>query len=376
MNKKKECNLPLERLLELVCSTSSASSDFPKQENYYDRYCEIVADLEREVYKDINAALAGLSNVSGLYTDHSADHFDEVVKYGGFLLGLKNSRTDVEKVLDSVLDHDWILKPYEIYIVLLSIRLHDVGNIYGRDNHEKRINEVIQRFKIVHLHKDKIESSMIASIAGAHGGVTESGEKDTIGNLSETGSANGHIYDIDNRKLAAITRFADEVCENRQRVGSYGAKNVPGHNLVFHTYAGAIVENYIKDRSLYLNLQFCIGHLTKLYQIYEEKKGKATLIDVDLPSITLARLRKAELERRYCNRFVPEKAQISSIFISITITEDNLDEESFRHEVIERITFSLKEEGYPLKNQVEFDNKISEFMDYKRLCLCKPEGAI
>ena len=368
MTKVRSYDLPLERLLETTCS-ECPDSDFPSAENYYTRYCNIVGQLEREVYPHVNEGLAALSKESGLYTDHGPSHFDEVVKYAGLLLDLKNNRSDIIDVFDDVLNHKWVLKPYEIYALLLSIRLHDVGNIYGRENHENAIKKVIHEFKIVHLSTDKIETAIIAAIAGAHGGKTRTGDKDTIGNLMANDNSHGHICDFDNRKIAAFTRFADEICENRSRVSSSEAMDIPDHNLVYHKYANGIVGNYIKDKTLYFDIQFHIGNLTRLYKIYKDEE----LIEVNLPEVALGRLRKTELERRYCNRFIPEQAQLKEISISVVILNDTLDEESYSHEQIDRTTFTLKEEGYPAENQVQFDEKTTLFMSYERFCKTNSE---
>ncbi|KDE41402.1 hypothetical protein ADINL_0082 [Nitrincola lacisaponensis] len=363
--------LPLECLLQ---SISPDATSFPSSENYFEKYIEILKQLRNQVYPNINAGLAALSSESGLYTDHSDKHFDEVVLYAGILVGLKKS-VDINEVKENVKSHNWILTPYEVYILLLSIRLHDVGNIYGREMHEQNILQVIRRFSIPYLNEEKLEATMIASIAGAHGGKTPDGDKDKIGKLRQNES-NGHIYDIDSKKIAAITRFADEICENRRRVEKSDALNIPVHNLVFHKYAKAIMGNSVKNNILYLNFQFHIGDLSKTYQIYGSvpNSDQKKLINVNLPDITLDRLKKAELERRYCNKFIPESAKVKEIHVEIEILENDIDEESFRHKSLGRINFTLKEEGYPLKEDLMFDENTTSFMSYKRLCDICTEG--
>jgi len=362
--------LPLEYLLKLICPDQA---NFPTSLNYFEKYTEILNTLRNDVYKHVNAGLAALSEESGLYTDHGPDHFDEVVLHAGIILGLKRD-SDVDKIETSVRSNQWIFTPYELYILLLSIRLHDVGNIYGRENHEQNIIKVIHKFKIPHLQNDRVEANMVAAIAGAHGGKTPDGDKDTIGKLQQY-EANGHIGDIDNKKIAAITRISDEICENRQRVSASDALDIPDHNLVFHRYAQAIYGNSIKDQNLYLKFQFHIGHLLKSYRIYEKQQDTdiKELIEVHLPSIVLDRLKKAELERRYCNRFIPDNAQIKGISVNIEILEDEMDEESFRLETLEQISFTLQEEGYPLKDELMFDSKTIQFMDYDRICKVRSE---
>lgn len=352
---------PLEYLLQLICTEAA---NFPTPSNHFQKYTDILGNLRSRVYNKINTGLAALSEVSGLYTDHSAEHFDEVVLHAGILLGLYRN-ADADKIKDKVISGNWILTPYEIYILLLSIRLHDVGNIFGREKHEQHINKVIHRFDIVHLKQDRIEANMVASIAGAHGGKTPSGDKDTIGKLQQS-EDNGHIFDINNKKIAAITRLADEICENRLRVDIEGP-DIPEHNLVFHKYAASINSNTVKNGSLYLRFQFKVGDLKKSYTIKEYEGEECISKNVTLPDITLSRLKKAELERRYCNRFMPESIQIKDISVAIEIIEDEKDEESFKHETLDNITFTLKEGGYPL-DEFMFDEKTRLFMSYDRIC--------
>ncbi len=246
-------SLPLERILE---SVGNKLDYFPIRENHYSKYLEITQQLRKDVYPKINAGLAAMSAQSGLYTDHGPEHFDLVVQYAGLLLGVKND-ADITNIVDKINSNNWILNPYELYLLLLSIRFHDVGNMYGRENHEQNIAKVIRSKSIVHLHQNQLEARKVCAIGGAHGGRTREGSKDTIGRLLEDQiSSDGHIHDIGFKKIAAITRIADEICENRKRTGELDLDAIPAYNLVFHKYAYSIVDNYIRDKIFYLKIKF------------------------------------------------------------------------------------------------------------------------
>ncbi|QTH70316.1 HD domain-containing protein [Pseudoalteromonas xiamenensis] len=360
MNENRTCNLPLEQVLLGISKTSNLSA-FPKKDNYFDKYCEIVAQLRREVYKNVNAGLATLSEQSGLYTDHGEEHYDQVVLYAGKMLNVRDD--NVDEIIQKAIANNWVLKPYELYLLLLSIRFHDVGNIYGRENHEQNIAKVIQKYNINHLNNNRLEARKICEIAGAHGGRTKSGSKDTIGVLSDDSGSDGHLHDIGFRKIASITRLADEICENRNRTNRLDEEEIPTHNLVFHTYAYSIVSNYIRDKILFIKLEFKDSYLSKEYQVYEKKdNGESILVPIDMASVICSRLKKAELERRYCNRFLSEEIQIKEINISIDIISDEKEEHSFTPEVLRTKKFTLKEVDYPSFGDTIISSEVREFL--------------
>lgn len=366
MSDNRICNLPLEKVL-FELSKEATLSVFPSTDNYFTKYCEVVGQLRREVYDRVNAGLAALSNQSGLYTDHGKEHYDQVVLYAGKLLGVRDD--NVLDIARKISNNSWVLKPYELYLLLLSIRFHDVGNIYGRENHERNISTVIKSFSVCHLHTNPLEARKICEIAGAHGGRTITGSKDTIGFLSENTNSDGHLHDIGFKKLASITRLADEICENRNRNKRLDRKEIPIHNLVFHVYAHSIVSNFIRDKVLFIKLEIKHSCLIEKYKVYDkDKDGHDILVDVDMPSVICDRLKKAELERRYCNRFLSEEIQIKEINVAIDIVADEKDEHSFTPELLGQKVFTLKEVDYPTFDDLSIHSEVREFLDEQ----CKP----
>jgi metal-dependent HD superfamily phosphatase/phosphodiesterase len=118
--------LPLEKRLSEAAS--SLSGDFPTpQTDYFKRYQSVKEWLCNHVYKNIGAAL---STDGGIYTDHGEDHFDEVIRYAGLMVGAEEQTCIPDR-----------LTPYEAYVLLMAILLHDAGNMFGRTGHEKKAYE-------------------------------------------------------------------------------------------------------------------------------------------------------------------------------------------------------------------------------------------
>ena len=99
------------------------------------------------------------------------------------------------------------LSPYEVLLLLLSTHFHDVGNLYGRDGHEQRIMEVMEKVPAMGTFP-LTEKRIIASIASTHGGRVEK-SKDTIGKTlpGEPQTFSGIQYRA--QLIAAILRLAD-----------------------------------------------------------------------------------------------------------------------------------------------------------------------
>jgi len=160
--------LPLEKLLERNARDHSL---FPRLKvNYFELYKGLVSHLKTSIYKDIDSGLAANSKIPGFYTAHNAEHFDEVVHHAGMLLGVETGEEYIN------------LTAYETYILLVAIRVHDVGNIYGREGHEKKCFTILKNMGPI-SGDDDAEKKIIAKIAQAHGGKNSLGSNDTISEL-------------------------------------------------------------------------------------------------------------------------------------------------------------------------------------------------
>lgn len=327
----------LEKILQFISSKNR--NVFPiVSQNYFERYEKITDHLTTNVYPFINVGLSANSDEQGLYTDHGPEHFNMVVLYAGEMLGI-TSGCDLENIASASIENNWFLQPYELYLLLLSIRLHDVGNIYGRDKHEKNIRKVIREYNVPFLKDDTIEAALIAKSGGAHGGKTPSGSKDTISILPEDESE-GHIKNVNLKKIAAIVRFADEICENRHRTSVYIERMTPKQNKVFHLYAKSITSSYIDNKVLNLKFQLDCKHLLETYPISASGNDKG----ITLPEMFLDRIKKTEMERRYCSRFLPDGISIKAISVCVKIIQ--YDEDEYIEELDKR-EFTLMENNYP-----------------------------
>ncbi|TCB60961.1 HD domain-containing protein [Acinetobacter terrae] len=323
--------LPLEKDLQELATNSSDS--FPRMPgNYFTQYNELVNQLRLNYYPKIDAGLSSNSPDHSFYTAHNSEHFDEVVRYAS------------EFVFKSNTPENFKLQPYEIYALLVAIRVHDAGNIFGREEHEKKCFHVLRNCNAG--GNNDVEKKKIASIAQAHGGRSAVGDKDTIGALDEKNSI-GTIT-IRPRLLAALVRFADEVCENSGRATDLAS--IPEQSKIYHAYAGAITANSFDGK--WVNLEFMIPQKLATetlnsykYKFFKDAEGKdckeEEIIKVYLLDIIFDRLEKMDRERKYCNRFMKDVVYIEGIRARIVIVDEHFD-------IIKSLNpIELTEQGYP-----------------------------
>ena len=343
--------LPLEKYLE---KRSSEPQNFPHNNiDYFDRYKIIKNYLAREVYPNIHAGTS--AEDGGIYTDHSIDHFNAVITYLGKLVNI-----DVNN-----LDKELKISPYEIYVALVAILLHDAGNIFGRIGHEKKTFQIIKDIGPAAC-PDGFEGRSIAKIATAHGGKFKKrdGEltKDTLSQLAETSSLGGISYRP--RLIASLVRFADEICEDRSRGVKYllTRSALPKFSEVFHQYAESISS---------VDVDLLSKRILIKYEIEEDdakrKFGKGdseNCVEVYLVDEINSRLEKMFHELIYCKNFMYEVCPLNKIRADITIYSDNIDE-------IQE-SFELEQLGYPNEKfsfEVNYPNwkgeKIVEILNTK-----------
>lgn len=314
--------LPLEQYL---CDHASEIDKFPRMVgNYFHQYQGILDQLRKDIYPSIDTGLAANSKLPGFYTAHNAEHFDQVVLHAGHLLGIDERKADFP------------LNPYEVYVLLVAIRIHDAGNIEGREGHEKRCFKLLKSLP----GGDDPEKKIIARIAEAHGGTTSSGDKDTISKLqSEENVSSAHIRP---RLLASIVRFADEICENRNRAASYLLihGSMPEHSKAYHKYAQSIVGARYDAKTRQMRIQYQVEY-NDVLQMFGRGYSKGKLAKTFLIDEIVNRLEKMDKERRYCNRFSREIYTVESIRASIKIVDTD-------HELLEEIPIpELMDNGYP-----------------------------
>lgn len=158
-------------------------------------------------------------------TDHGPRHIANVMEMASELLG----------------EHAFVheggyLTAADAYILCMAILFHDVGNIFDRRGHEKRIAEVWAWVR-ANQNAPRMERTLIVRIAGAHTGTTPRGSRDTLADLELSSNLDG--VQVHEQELAAILRFADELAEGPHRTSSFvrEIQGYPPEAEIHHRYA-------------------------------------------------------------------------------------------------------------------------------------------
>jgi len=269
-------------------------------------------------------------------TNHGPKHIQTVIDFAGHIV--KSTRT--------------YLTPYEVYILLLAIHFHDVGNLYGRKGHEKNIRLVLNSEKVAPLiGNNQAEIRTINRIAAAHGGTVDGKNQDTIDALQEYEDISRCRVRL--KLLAAILRFADELSDEPSRSSNALDIDDLGASEVYHKYAASIRTIDIEDDRITLEIDLSKDDVIRKFR----KKSEQVYIIEEI----FARTVKMHHERSYCMEFIStpinakfphidiEKIYTSSIrpIKSIKVKINIYDDLQMDDYPVETIEYSLKKQGYP-----------------------------
>lgn len=261
------------------------------------------------------AALQG----DGLLTDHGVDHVKMVIQNAGRLIGDSQYKR---------------LNGYEIYLLLLAIHFHDVGNVRGRQEHETRIHEIIAELGDK-LPLDTAEKVMVANIATAHGGYADRDHtnKDTLCQLKLIDNCNG--IPIRQALLGAILRFADELSDDNTRANRYMGTidGIPSENKIFHAYSAALTPIAFSGNTI--EFKYYIP-----FELVQEKIPD--MHGTFLYDEIIRRLSKCMQELEYCSKYSEGFIRISTFNVEIYVMSGTAPLRSIRN-----IKFSLRLSGYP-----------------------------
>ena len=310
---------PTDLPLLLDAWLNSQTKGFPSTSKPYPETFKTVSSyLNKEIHPHVEKG--ALMSGAGYLTDHGPQHIATVIERASHLLSCPA-------------DEYPKFNPYEVYLLLLAIHFHDIGNIYGRAGHERRHAEVMSKVSPM-LAGDRVERNAILKIAQAHGGLNN-GDKDTIASLPVQEHVMGKR--VRYQALAAILRFADELADDFRRaaraVDELG--RLPKESEVFHRYAEALhsVVIYPCTRTIELRYDFTKDHC------YPVGKGDDRVYLLDE---IYARTVKMHYEREYCMRFTRDLVYIERINVEIQIYKDQNSPEAHR-----TISYRLEERGYP-----------------------------
>lgn len=228
-------------------------------------------------------------------TDHGPKHVENVLTNVYQLLG------------DEELSK---LNACELYCLLISVLLHDVGNLHGRENHSKKITNI---YHYVRPRVTMQEKRIVTRIVAAHAGPARDGSNDTLKTLNDTMEFMGKGVRVG--ELAALLRFADELAEGPQRTSKYMIKMgcYPKESQIFHKYAD--ITNVYIDRGNYRIV------LTYFLDI-KECKSIPPEIEAEINKLlefSYKRIVKMDQERKfnkfYCTLLSPfKRIEVSYVF--------------------------------------------------------------
>jgi hypothetical protein len=230
--------------------------------------------------------------------------------------------------------------PFEAFIILCAIQLHDIGNIFGRDEHEKNAEQIFMDVGKSIIQEGFLKR-LILKIVQAHGGRIN-GDKDTIAksNLKIRSTILGK--EVRECLLAALLRFGDELADDTSRADIQGLESgtISEESKIYHEYSRSLhtvkISHNDVNNTLYLQLEYFLDFTTMLNKYL--KDGEEILLIDEI----FFRTRKIEQERRYCMRFFNQYLHLNEIKVRIEIASGY---DLIESEIIE---YTLAETGYPL----------------------------
>ena len=239
-------------------------------------YQSAFAKLKKEVYPYIRATEPDL-------TDHGQDHV----------------RTVLRNLMELLSDDGMIktLTGIELYFLGMLVLFHDVGNLYGRENHHQNVSQV---FDDVRGTSPSIrrEKTLIVRAARAHTGLAADGTPDTLQDLPIDEQLEGRKVRF--QQMAAILRFADELAEGPERTSHFMREQglFATESEIYHEYSAA--TNVLIDRPG--------RRIVLTYEVAVQKEGgrdERTSKLLTFLKFVFDRIGKLDQERRYA-RFYAE----------------------------------------------------------------------
>jgi hypothetical protein len=315
----------MSKCLKSILQNADLKS-FPYGRDYYKRFVNVEDYLNANVHPSV--VIGASVNDGGLLNDHGSEHVQMVIDRASALLK------------PVVFEHQPELTPYEVFLLLCAIHVHDVGNIAGRTEHERNNVGISNELKPF-LDSDVLEIEVFRLIAEAHGGKFN-GSKDKLHKMPETHSVNS--TDIRFRALAAILKFSDELADDKTRGNRRLLEDgtMPKGSEIYHKYSLSISSLIIRPDVKSIDLEFFLT-LEDITRTWGKQDG-ATIIEAYIIDEIYARTKKMHLERVYCSRYMREFVEIDQISVKIEIWKSS---DSARMEKVETIKYLLEETGYP-----------------------------
>ncbi len=232
---------------------------------------------------------------------------------------IKNVLTRVHELLgDEVTD----LNCFEMYTMAIVVLFHDVGNIFGREDHQTK-SKVAKVYNHIRGNEPKWnqERLVVLQAVNAHTGRSQTGEaKDTLKEVEEISNLeNGKKIRL--RELAAILRFADELEEGPDRTSTFKqaiAGETGGYSkesMQYHNYSN--VTNVFIDRGN--------GRIILRYHInWEANADPSGESFKETLKYCLTRVLKLDEERKYTRYYSQILSPFKMTQVSFHFTVDHI----------------------------------------------------
>jgi hypothetical protein len=296
--------------------------------NYWAIYRTFTGYLNQHIHPQVT--MVAMLKDGGYLTDHGPDHITTVIQRASDLLGDGS-------------EDSFPLSPYEIFILLVAIHIHDAGHVKnGRSRHEANTGIFLQELQV-----DAAERRLIKDVAKVHGGVLPDKNRDTISSIYPTREFQG--FEVRLQFLAAILRFADELSDDQTRGSRYllDSGTMPRSSEIYHAYAIALpsVSVDLVGKEVRLNFQLSVDDARRTFG---KGKGKSNADEEEVVSELLLldeiyiRTFKMYCECIYCMRYFPTELQLKAVNVRIDI----INKEDFE-DFMEPIGYKMIEQGYP-----------------------------
>ena len=323
-------NPPVEQL-------KKGGDSYPFYSNYDSFKNYLNNNLHKEVTKasiiaDIKASV-DYDKITWL-NDHGPEHIKAVIQRASIL---------VEAISCE-------LNAREVFILLNAIQVHDVGNFYGRHNHERKIIDAI-REGLSPVVFDSKEVRLIRDVAKVHGGsfIEDDGtENKNTFKAIKTPIANSDSYPVRLLLLASILRFSDELADDKTRADIKGLKEklIPRGSEIYHAYASVLDSPTINHKDKRIELHYYINK-DQLYEKYGKYDAKNDVIlEKTLLEEIYERTLKIHFERIYCSKFWKKEIEIDTVWVKIEFYSTELYED-----IHPEITYTLTDSEYPISKE-------------------------
>ena len=258
-------------------------------------YKKISKDLNKWVHDNVNAGAQASDETKIYLTNHGVEHIKA-------LINRATSLVDNNPYCE--------LSPFEVYVLLLSMHIHDVGNIFGRSGHELNSSKIIDLIGDGIVGQDNVLWEYVFDIAKAHKGqqIELLPVEDYIGEKP-----------IRMQLLAAILKFCDELAENTMRadLAAITLNILPEESKLYHYYAKSL-DSVIPDvKAREVKMIFHVNEDLLSQKFLKKEEGKEEHVYL-IDEIYLRTL-KTYSERAYCMRFMRPYINIDIIKVSIRI---------------------------------------------------------